>query len=62
MPPKNETENNSNNTPDYPVGHSVFQGKTYCGTFETAEDAQAFIDQQLTPQGLEAKVVENVGE
>lgn len=39
-------------------GFHVVQGKTYCGTYETKEDAQAFIDGHVTPQELEAKIVE----
>lgn len=50
-----ETEVNAD--PLKAVGHHVVQGKTFCGTFATAEDAQAFIDQQVAPQGLDAKVV-----
>lgn len=43
-------------------GFHVFQGKTFCGTYGTEEDAQAFIDGHIKPQGLDAKIVEGKGE
>lgn len=57
---KNETPEteNSEKTP----GFHVHQDKTFCGVYETKEDAQAFIDGQLKPQNLEGKITEVVGE
>lgn len=43
-------------------GFHVVQGKTYCGTYPTKEDAKAFIEQQVKPQNLEAKVIEGPAE
>lgn len=38
-------------------GHHVVSEGTYCGTYETVEDAQAFIDGHLAPQGKDASIV-----
>ncbi len=51
-------ESNPLDTP----GFHVVQGKTFLGTYETEEDAQAFIDAHITPQELEAKIVSKKGE
>lgn len=63
MPSKNETpeaEVAETFDPATTPGFHVFQGKTFCGTYETAEDAQAFIDGHITPQDLKAEIVEGV--
>ena len=39
-------------------GFSVMVDNTLVGTYETEEDAQAFIDGHLTPQKKTAKIVE----
>lgn len=39
-------------------GFHVVAGDTFVGTYETAADAQAFIDGHLAPQQAKAKIVE----
>lgn len=40
-----------------PGFHVVCEG-TYCGTYNSEDEAQGFIDGHVTPQGKEASIIE----